>query len=172
MKGLAFSVRTLQKNTGPFVENNRPRPLNTALFNYFQPSVPGLSLKFDWPEEVIKYSYCWAPDHYLKRHCQVFQEDPNSNRIHLFDNRKVCLGPYTPGAQHDFMKQRRSGRESVADAAKLRYPCLPSANVQTLGIGEAYPDHYSSDEEIQYVSIDKPIKTEVLAAWSNQPKPP
>ncbi len=70
------------------------------------------------------------------------------------------------------MRQRKSGRESVADAEKLRYPSLPPANVQTLRIREADPDPYSSDEEIQYISLDKPIKTGVLAARRNQPKPP
>ncbi len=49
MKGLALSVRTLQNNTGPSVENNRPRSSPTASFNHSQPSVPGLSLQSDWP---------------------------------------------------------------------------------------------------------------------------
>ena len=96
--------------------------------------MPGYSLQSDWPEGVIKCSYCWAPDHYLKRHYQVFQENLNSNRIHLGDNRKVCLGPYTPGARHVFIRQNKSGRKSVADAEKLCYLSLPPANVQTLRI--------------------------------------
>ena len=115
--------------------------------------------------------YFWASDHYLKRHYRVFQEDLNSNRINLGDNRKVCLGPYTPGARHVFMRQRKSGRESVVDAEKLRYRTLPPANVQTLRIGDADPDLYSSDEEVQYLSLDELIKTGVLVARSNQPKP-
>ena len=87
------------------------------------------------------------------------------------DNRKVCLGPYTPGARHVFMRQGKPGQESVADAEKLRYPSLPPANVQTLRIGDADPDPYSSDDEVQYVSLDEPMETGVLAARSNQPKP-
>ena len=70
------------------------------------------------------------------------------------------------------MRQGKSGRESVADAEKLRYPSLPPANVQTLRIGDADPDPYSSDDEVEYVSLDEPIETGVLAARSNQPKPP
>ena len=172
MKGLALLVRSLQNNVGPSVENNRPRPPSTASFNHSQPSVPGFSLQSDWLEGVPKCSYFWAPDHYLKRHFQVFQEDLNCNRIHLDDNRKVCLWPYTPRAWNVFMRQKKSGRESVVDAEKLRYLSFPPANVQTLRIGEADPDPYSSDEEIQYVSPDEPIETRVLAARGNQPNPP
>lgn len=68
------------------------------------------------------------------------------------------------------MRQGKPGREPVADAKKLRYPSLPPANVQTLWIGEENPDPYSSDEKVQYVSLDEPIETGVLAARSNQPK--
>ncbi len=132
----------------------------------------GLSLQCNWPERVTKCLYCWATDHYLKRHFQVFHEDLNFNQIQLSDNRKVCLGPYTQGAGHVFMRQEKSERESVADAEKLCYLSLPPANVQTLRIGEANPDPYSSDEDIQYVSLDNLIETGVLAARSNQPKLP
>ena len=70
------------------------------------------------------------------------------------------------------MRQGKSGQESVADAEKLCYLSLPPANVQTLMIGKAAPDLYSSDKEIQNVSLDELIKTGVLAARSNQPKTP
>ena len=96
--------------------------------------------KKDWPEGVNKCMYCWTTDHYLKRHCQVFQDDLNSNRIHLGDEGRVCLGPYSPGTRPVFMRQEKPGQESVADAEKLRYPSLPPANVQTLRLGEADPD--------------------------------
>lgn len=116
--------------------------------------------------------YCWSTDHYLKRHCQVFQDDLNSNRIHLGDEGRVCLGPYSPGTRPVFMRQEKPGRESVPDAEKLRYPSLPPANVQTLRIGEADPDLYSLDEETKYVSLDASISgTGVLAARTNQAKP-
>ena len=100
----------------------------------------------------------------------MFQDDLGSNQIHLRDNRKVCPRPYTPGARQVFMRQGESGRESVADAEKLRYPSLLSANVQTLRIGDADPDPYFLDEKAQYVCLDEPIGTGVLAARSNQPK--
>ncbi len=95
----------------------------------------------------------------------------NSNHIHLDDNRKVCLRPYTPGVRNAFIRYRKSGRESVANAEKLCYPTLSPANIQTLRIGDVDPDLYSSDEEVQYISLDEPIETGVLAASSNQPKP-
>ena len=126
MQGLALSVRTLQGKAG--LSGGNPRPA-TALVTP-GPSQPTGSASFqrqDWPEGVTKCSYCWAADHYLKRHCSVFQEDLNSNRIHLGDDRKVCIGPYTPGARSIFMRREKPGRESVADAEKLRYPILPSA---------------------------------------------
>ena len=67
------------------------------------------------------------------------------------------------------MRREKPGRESVTDAEKLRYPSLPPANVQTLRIGELEPDPYSSDEEIEYVSLDEPIDgIEVLAACTNK----
>ena len=69
------------------------------------------------------------------------------------------------------MRQEKPGRESVVDAKKLCYPSLPPANVQILRIGEADPDPYFSNEEVQYISLDKPIKIGVLATQSNQPKP-
>lgn len=69
------------------------------------------------------------------------------------------------------MRQEKSGQESVTDTRKLCYPSLSSANIQTLRIGNTDPDLYSSDEEVLYVFLDEPMKTGVLAARSNQPKP-
>ena len=67
------------------------------------------------------------------------------------------------------MRQEKPGRELVADAEKLRYPSLPLANIQTLRIGELEPDPYSSDEEIEYISLDEPIDgIEVLPASINE----
>ena len=70
------------------------------------------------------------------------------------------------------MRQKKSGWESVADAEKLRYPSLSLTNIQTLKIGESDPDSYSSDDKVEYISLDKPIETRVLATRNNQPKPP
>lgn len=103
MQGLALSVRTLQGKVVLSGGNSRPAmaPVTPG------PSQPSGSASFqrqDWPEGVTKYLYCWAADHYLKRHCSVFQEDLNSSRIHLGDDRKICIGPYTPGARPVFMR--------------------------------------------------------------------
>ncbi len=84
----------------------------------------------------------------------------------------MCLGVYKPGIRPVYMKWEKPGRESVADAEKLRYPSLPPANVQTLRIGKLEPDPYSFNEEIEYISFDAPIDgIEVLAACTNQSQP-
>lgn len=130
MKGLTLLVKTLQNNTGfPATKNVRPQLPSTSSINPFQPNNPGVSSQSDWPEGINRYLYCWAPDYYLKQHYQVFQNDLNSNRIHLGNNRKVSLGPYTLGVWHIFMRQKKSGWESIADVEKLRFLSLSPANV-------------------------------------------
>ena len=70
------------------------------------------------------------------------------------------------------MRREKPGRESVANAEKLQYPSLPPANVQTLRIGELEPDPYSSDKEVEFVSLDAPIDgIGVLATHTNQSQP-
>ena len=149
MKDLALSVCTLQNNISPSTTKNiqsQPPPISST--NLLQPNNSAFSSQSDWPEGVTKCSYCCAPDHYLKRHCQVFQDDLNSNQIHMKDNQKICLEPYTPGARHVFIRQRKPGPESIANAKKLCYLFLPLANVQTLKIGDAEPDPYLSYDEV------------------------
>lgn len=79
-----------------------------------------------FPAGVDKRLYCWSQAHFLKRNCPAFQEDLNGNRIHLNEYRKVCPGAYLPRARPVFMRREKSGRESVADAEKLRYPTRSS----------------------------------------------
>ncbi len=43
--------------------------------------------------------------------------------------------------------------------------------MQTLRIGELEPDGCSTDEKSEYISLDEPIRTEVLAAHSDEPRP-
>ncbi len=74
MKDLAFSVRILQNNARPSIENNEPWTPPIASFNHSQPSVPGLFLQSVWPDGVTKCSYCWAPDHHFKRHYRSFRK--------------------------------------------------------------------------------------------------
>ena len=93
--------------------------------------------------------YYWETDYYLKRHFQVFQDDLNSNRIHLGDEGKMCLEPYLPGVRPVYMRQEKPGRKSVADAKKLQYLSLPPINVQTLSIRELDPDPVSLDKEVE-----------------------
>ncbi len=61
------------------------------------------------------------------------------------------------------MRERKSGRKSVADVKKLPYLFLSPINVQTLRIGELDFDPHLSDDKVEYVSLDEPIKTGVLA---------
>ena len=88
------------------------------------------------------------------------------------EDKKVYLGTYLPGMKPVFMRRERSGRDCVADAKKLRYPKIPSAEVHTVRIGDLEPDPDSSDEEIkeEYISLDTPLTTLVSAARSNQAK--
>lgn len=68
------------------------------------------------------------------------------------------------------MRRENPGRESVADAEKLRYPILPSAEVHTLRIGELQPDPLSSGDEVEYISLDAPLDVTVSTARSSQNK--
>lgn len=78
-----------------------------------------------------------------------------------------CLACRKYVAYRVFMRQEKPSRESVSDAEKLYYLLLPPANVQILRIGEADPDPYFLDEEVQYISLDAPIEIEVLDACIN-----
>ena len=124
------------------------------------------------PKKTTKYIYYWETNHYLKRHCQVFQDNLNSNRIYLGDEDNVYLGASKPRVRPIYMRQEKSGRESVADVKKLRYPSLSPANIQMLKIGKLKPNSYFSDKEIKYISLDIPIDgIEVLTACTNQSQP-
>ena len=170
MQSLALSVRTIQTHLGQtpvgISQSSLPNPPYQPANNLVRRST-GLS----FPAGVDKCLYCWSQEHFLKRDCPAFQEDLNSNRIHLNEDKKVCLGTYLPGIRPVFMRREKPGRDCVADSEKLRYPTLPPANIQTLRIGEMDPDPYSSDEEAEYISLDEPIETGVLTARANQSKP-
>ncbi|MCJ1343493.1 hypothetical protein MMC31_001687 [Peltigera leucophlebia] len=79
-------------------------------------------------------------EYFLKRNCPAFQEDLNSNHIHLNEDKKVYLGIYLPRIRPVFMRREKPGQELMANAKKLQYRSLPPANVQTLRIGGANPD--------------------------------
>ncbi|MCJ1347605.1 hypothetical protein MMC31_005833, partial [Peltigera leucophlebia] len=145
MRSLALSVRTLQGSTNALLLLLNPNPnlLIRLLSHGCVPITEGQVLEKAGQRVSIG----------------VFQDDLNSGRIHLGDEDGVCLGAYSPGARPVCMRREKPGRESVADAEKLRYPPLPPANVQTLRIGEVDPDPYSSDEETEYISLDEPVET-------------
>lgn len=113
-----------------------------------QPNNSNSLSQLDRSEKVTKYLYCWASDYFLKWHCQVFQDNLNSNQIHIGDNQKVCLKPYISGARHIFIRQEKPGQESIADAKKLCYLFLSLANIQTLRIDDGNLDLYLSDDKV------------------------
>lgn len=80
------------------------------------------------------------------------------------DNQKICLRPYIPEARYVFIKQGKSGRKSIINTNKLHHLSLPLTNVQTLRIRELDTNPYLSDDKIEYISLNKPIKIGVLAA--------
>lgn len=112
--------------------------------------------------------YYWETNYYLKRHCQVFQNNLNLNQINLEDKDKVCLGSYLPGVRLVYMRQDKPSWKSVADAKKLWYLTLPLPDIQILRIKELNPDPYFSDEKVEYVFLNLSIDgTRVLAACIN-----
>lgn len=69
------------------------------------------------------------------------------------------------------MRREKPGRKCVADAEKLRYLSVPSAEVHTLKIGDLTPDPDSSDrEKDDYISLDALLITTISVARSNQAK--
>ena len=170
MQSLALSVHTIQTYLGQ-TQIGAAQSL-TYIPQY--PSNTGSTKPLSAPgfgTGVDKCLYCWSREHYLTRDCPAFQEDLNNNCIHLNKDKKVCLGTYLPGIRPVYIRREKSGRDCVADAEKLRYPSLPPANVQILKIGELEPDLCFIDEESEYISLDEPIGTEVLAACNDEPKP-
>lgn len=130
IKGLVLLVWTLENHTGlSATENVQSQLFFTTSTNFLQTNNPGPSSQLDWLKKITKCLYCWAPNSYLKQYCQVFEDNLNLNCIYLGDNKKVCLGPYTPRAKHVFIKQGKPGRELVANAEKLCYLLLLSANI-------------------------------------------
>lgn len=71
MKGLALSVHILQGRAGIFGGNSELATTSVAP-GPTQPSRSPPSQRFDWLEGVIRCSYCWVQDRYLRRHCSVF----------------------------------------------------------------------------------------------------
>lgn len=96
MQSLALFVCTLLDKAG-LSRGNSKATVALVIFGPFQSSGSTSNQRLDWPEGVIKYLYCWTPDHHLKKHCSVFQENLDNNRIHFGNDKKVCIGPYTPG---------------------------------------------------------------------------
>ena len=68
------------------------------------------------------------------------------------------------------MQQKKCRRGYIADVEKLRYLFIPLTNVQILKIRELEPDQCFTDEISEYISLDKSIRTGVLAACSGKLK--
>ena len=122
--------------------------------------------------------YCGVPasEHYLKRHCNAFQEDLNSERVHLVDGR-IHLGKVRPGAPQVYMRPGRLQRDCICDAEKLAY--APDANLSSLTIteiGEDQQDEISSDEEegdqVMVSHSPEASISSIISAAMVQKKPP
>lgn len=119
---------------------------------------------------MTKCFYYWVLDHYLKRHYSIFQRNFNNNRIYLGDDKRVCIGLYTLGAWLVNMQKKKSGRESIVDAKKWRYPTLPITKVKILRIDKLSSDLYSSNEEDKFISLDVPLDISIFSTCSRQDK--
>lgn len=112
MKDLTLSVWTLQNNISPSItENIWSQFLLITSTNFLQPNNSTFLSQFEWLEKVTKCSYCWVLDYYLKWHCQVFEDNLNSNQIYMRNNSKISLGLYTPGAKYVFIRQKKTETE-------------------------------------------------------------
>ena len=131
MQSLILSVCTLQSNLGipPIISQPRAKPANTSPESRICTDYQGANANENWPKGDNKCIDCWEIDHYLKRDCQIFQDNLNLNRIHLGDEGKVCLGPYLPGVRPVYMRREKPNRKFLADVEKLQYPSRLSANV-------------------------------------------
>lgn len=163
LQGLVLSVHILQNKAIIFGRDFRSVITKLALMS-------ALAQRFDWPDNITKCPYCWVKDHYLKRHCSIFQEDLNTTQIYFGTNRKVCVGLYTPGARLIFIRKKKPSQESVADAKILRYPTLPFAEIYILKIGQLQPDPYSLNKENKYISLNTSLDVTVFVALFNQNK--
>lgn len=67
------------------------------------------------------------------------------------------------------MRRERSGRDYIADAKKLHYPKIPSAEIHIMRIGDLEPNSDSSNEKIEeeYISLDSPLATLISATRLN-----
>lgn len=102
IQSLVLSVCTLQSEAGTLRDNLKP--ITTPIIsNLLGISGPVPSQRLDWPERVTKCFNYWVQNHYLKNRYSVFQEDLNSNQIHLGDKKKVCIRSYKPGTRLTFI---------------------------------------------------------------------
>lgn len=65
------------------------------------------------------------------------------------------------------MRQEKLERDFVVNIEKLLYLTLPPSNIQTLRLKEIDPNPYFFDKKTGYISLDKQIKAESLAAYAN-----
>ncbi len=124
MQSLAISVRTIQT----YLSQTQVGAAQSSAHIPQYPSNTGSTKPLSSPgfgTGINKCLYCWSREHYLKCDCPAFQENLNNNRIHLNEDKKVCLKTYLPSIQLVYIWQEKSGRDCVADAEKLRYPSLP-----------------------------------------------
>lgn len=82
------------------------------------------------------------------------------------------MGIYLPGIKPIFMHHKRLKKDYVANAKKLYYPKIPSAEIHTIRIGDSESDLNSSNEKIkeEYISLNTFLATIVYVVKFNQTK--
>jgi hypothetical protein len=143
--------------------------------SYVAPSFGPLPFASTDRPPLDKCLYCFSKDHLYKRDCKAFNDDLVSNRVHLQDKR-VHLGPYSPGAQHVRMMKGKSQRQCVEEAERLSYsiPSQAQVDVHTVRLGEGTDEEISTEDEAEVVLVDHAPTTSVnaiLAAARSEPKP-
>ncbi len=85
----------------------------------------------------------------------------------FLEDRKICLGTYTPWAKLMATQHQRWRWECIAGVEKLRYPTLLLVNVYLLRINNDPPDFYFFDDEknnIMLVDHSKEPSAQVISA--------
>lgn len=88
----------------------------------------------------------------------------------LWTKKRQCVWAFYTWVSPVFMIHKKPRQESVANGEKLHYLPLFFAYIQIIRIADADLYPYLSNEKVQYVFLDNPIKTWVLAAQKNKLK--
>lgn len=120
MQSLAFWFVFCKKIKAPFrlrfsLTLSQPMRLSNLVWVL----VPEAGRGKNWTETVNRSMCCWETDHYLKRHCQVFQDDLNSED-------KVWLGSYLLGIRLVYIRRDKPRPGICSGCRKVTVPVFTS----------------------------------------------